>query len=116
MAVEPTEGLQKIVGGADKPGAVEEARYLGDVSDRPIDLKAPTPQTYDLIKRSFDSKIEQAYAGGNKTRAAALVGLKHELIDEVGKTPAGQVWNRRAQSLLIEANCSTRSPLARTRF
>jgi hypothetical protein len=94
MEVQPTEELQKIVGRADKSGAVEEARYLGDVSDKPIDMKAPTPQTYDLIKRGLDSKIEQAYSAGNKTRAAALVGLKQELIDEVGKTPAGQVWNQ----------------------
>ena len=94
MSVEPTEDLQKIVGRADKVGAIEEARYLANASGKPLDLKAPTPATYDLIKRGLDSKIEQVYAGGNKTRAAALVNLKHEPIDQVGKTPAGQVWNQ----------------------
>jgi hypothetical protein len=94
MAVEPTEALQDVVTRADKAGAVDEAKYLAAVGGKPINLESPTPQTYDLIKRGLDSKIEQAYSGGNKTRAAALLNLKHELIDEVGKTPAGQVWNQ----------------------
>jgi hypothetical protein len=94
MEVPTTEGLQKVVARAEKAGAVDEAKYLAGVSGKTIDLEAPTPQTYDLIKRGLDSKIEGAYAAGNKTRAAALLNLKHELIDEVGKTPAGQVWNQ----------------------
>ena len=94
MEVPSTEGLQKVVARADKAGAIDEAKYLAGVSGKPLNLETPTPQTYDLVKRGLDSKIEAAYAGGNKTRAATLLDLKHELIDEVGKTPAGQVWNQ----------------------
>jgi hypothetical protein len=51
------------------------------------------------VKRGLDGKIEQAYAAGDKTTARALTGLKGELIDEIEKTTAGNVWRRARQAV-----------------
>ena len=119
MQVQPTPELDALMPRLKAAGAFDEAQYLASTRGKPItepfptgeqptlttaiqqlhgQAKAPaqypTTETWDLIKRGLNSKIEQAYSGGNKTRAAALIGLKNDLINEVGKTPAGQVWNQ----------------------
>jgi Cell Wall Hydrolase len=103
MQVHPTQSLKDLIPRLEKVGAFDEAEFLSNATGRPMNRNFfttgqqkdfPTTETWDLVKRGLDSKIEAAYATGNKTRAAALVGMKHELIDEIGKTPAGQVWNQ----------------------
>lgn len=103
MRVTPTPELKALIPRLEHVGAFEEAKYLGAAKDIDINEKFftpgsnkafPTTATWDLVKRGVDSKIEQALSSGNKTRAAALIGLKQELISEIGQTPAGQVWNQ----------------------
>jgi len=119
MQVQPTPELNALVPRLKAAGAFDEAQYLAGTRGKPITepfptgeeptltqaiqqlhgqgkgpAQYPTTETWDLIKRGLDSKIEQAYSGGNKTRAAALIGLKNDLINEIGKTDAGQVWNQ----------------------
>ena len=119
MQVQPTPELDALMPRLKAAGAFDEAQYLASTRGKPITepfpsgeqptltqaiqqlhgkakapAQYPTTETWDLIKRGLDSKIEQAYSAGNKTRAAALIGLKNDLITEVGKTPAGQVWNQ----------------------
>jgi hypothetical protein len=103
MQVRPTQALKDLIPRLEKVGAFDEAEFLSNATGRPMNRNFfttgqqkdfPTTETWDLVKRGLDSKIEAAYATGNKTRAAALVGMKRELIDEIGKTPAGQVWNQ----------------------
>lgn len=103
MQVHPTDALKDMIPRLEKVGAFDEAEYLSGATGTPINRnfftggpqKAyPTTETWDLVKRGLDSKIEQAYSAGNNTRARALVGLKGELLAEIEKTPAGQVWKQ----------------------
>ena len=103
MAVHPTKELQALIPRLDAAGAFDQAERLaainGDSVNRSFFVggpqkQFPTAQSWDYIKRSLDSKIETAYSAGDKTTAAALLRLKSDLISEVGKTSAGQVWNQ----------------------
>lgn len=104
--VYPTPELKALVPRLEKVGAFDEAEFLSGATGTPINRnfftggpqKAfPTTETWDLVKRGLDSKIEQAYSGGNNTRAKALIGLKNELIGEIENTSAGQVWKQARQ-------------------
>jgi hypothetical protein len=106
MKVTPTPALKALIPRLQSVGAFDEAEFLGAAKGIAVNQKFftpgaqkefPTTETWDLVKRGLDSKIEQAYAGGNKTRAAVLLQLKGDLIDEIGRTDAGQVW-RQARS------------------
>lgn len=101
--VHPTDELKALVPRLEKVGAFDEAEILGSAKGVDINRKFftggpqkewPTAETWDLVKRGLDSKIEQAYSGGNKTRAAALIGLKNEMVGEIEKTPGGQIWKQ----------------------
>jgi hypothetical protein len=56
------------------------------------------------VKRGLDSRIDQAYSKGDKTEARALIGLKSELIDEIEKTPAGDIWRRARQEFASKSS------------
>ena len=105
MSVEPTDNLTgNIIPRLEKAGALDEAQYLAGVTGQKIDRENMTPAQYDLVKRGLDSKIEDAFSGGNKTRARALVQLKNDLISEIGQTNAGQVWNQARQAFHERSN------------
>ena len=105
--VEPTPALKGLIPRLEAAGAFDQAEKLSGITGEPINRKFftggpqkeyPTTQTWDYVKRGLDGKIEQAYASGDKTTARALIGLKGELVDEIEKTPAGQVWKQARQA------------------
>jgi hypothetical protein len=57
----------------------------------------PTTETWDLVKQGLDRRIDAAYSGGDKTLARHLVQLKGEMLREIEKTPAGQIWRQARQ-------------------
>jgi hypothetical protein len=105
--VEPTAALKTLIPRLEAAGAFDQAEKLSAITGEPLNRKFftggpqkefPTTQTWDYVKRGLDGKIEQAYAAGDKTTARALTGLKGELIDEIEKTTAGNVWRRARQA------------------
>ncbi|HLH92064.1 MAG TPA: hypothetical protein VKX28_26830 [Xanthobacteraceae bacterium] len=105
MSVQPTPKLtQDIIPRLEKAGAFERAEYLAGITGQKIDRANMTPAQYDLVKQGLDSKIDQAYANGDKTVGSKLVALKNDLIDEIGQTNAGQVWNKARQTFADRSN------------
>lgn len=107
MQVHPTPEIKAMIPRLDAAGAFDQAEKLSGITGEPINKtfftggpnkSFPTTQTWDYVKRGLDSKIDQAYAAGDKTTARALINLKSDLINEIGKTPAGQVWQQARQS------------------
>jgi hypothetical protein len=105
--VQPTSELKSLMPRLEAAGAFDQAERLSGISGEPMNRKFftggpqkefPTTQSWDYVKRGLDSKIDQAYAAGDKTLARSLVGLKGELVDEIEKTPAGDVWRRARQA------------------
>jgi hypothetical protein len=103
MKVEPTPEIKALMPRLEASGAFDAAEKLSGITGEPVNRnfftggpqKAfPTTQSWDYVKRGLDSKIDQAYAGGDKTLARSLIGLKQNVIDEIEKTPAGQVWKQ----------------------
>lgn len=106
--VHPTQKLQSLIPRLEKSGAFNLAEELSGISGRPINREwftaslhdgskageAPTTETWDYVKRGLDRRIDQAYSAGDKTLARELVNLKGEMIGEIGKTPAGKIWNQ----------------------
>ena len=113
MQVHPTPEIQALVPRLDAAGAFDQAEKLAGISGDTVNRnffvggpqKAfPTTQSWDYIKRSLDSKIDQAYSGGDNTTARALINLKNDVITAVGKTSAGQVWNQARQEFADRAS------------
>lgn len=103
MEVHPTKELQDLVPRLKSAGVFKRAENLAAISGEPMDKnffvagpkkKFPTTQTWDYVKQGLDSAIDGAYNKGDKTLASKLIGLKHELIDEIRKTPAGKIWDQ----------------------
>lgn len=103
MQVHPTKEIQALVPRLDAAGAFDQAEKLAAINGDSVNRnffvggpqkQFPTTQSWDYVKRALDSKIDTAYAGGDKTTAASLIKLKNDMLTEVGKTPAGQVWNQ----------------------
>jgi hypothetical protein len=106
MQVHPTRELQALIPRLEDVGAFDEAEFLSKASGVPMNRsffvggpqkEFPTTQTWDLVKQGLDSKIEQAIAVPNMKRARALLQLKGELVSEIEKTNAGQVWRQARQ-------------------
>lgn len=106
MEVKPTDELKALIPRLEEAGAFKMAEELSGISGRKINKafftggprkEFPTTESWDYVKRGLDRRIDQAYAGGDKTLARELVNLKHEMIDEIGKTPAGAVWKQARQ-------------------
>jgi hypothetical protein len=104
--VYPTPELKAMIPRLEAAGAFNQAEHLSGISGEPITRnfftsgprkEYPTTQTWDYVKRGLDSKIDQAYAGGDRTTARELVGLRGQLINEIERTPAGQVWRQARQ-------------------
>jgi hypothetical protein len=124
--VKPTPELTALLPRLEAAGAFAQAKRLSGITGEPINENfatgkfsaydeygatsgpetkgSPTTANWDLVKRGLDSRIDQAYAKGDKTEARALIGLKSELIDEIEKTPAGDVWRRARQEFASKSS------------
>ena len=101
MQVHPTAELQGLIPRLETAGAFDQAKYLAGIDGININKnffvggpqkEFPTTQTWDYVKRALDSKIDQAYAGGDNTTARSLGNLRSQLIGAIEKTSAGDVW------------------------
>jgi hypothetical protein len=101
--VHPTKELQALIPRLEKAGAFDMAEELSGISGNPINRKFfiagpqkdfPTTESWDYVKRGLDRRIDQAYSSGDKTLARELVKLKGDMIGEIEKTPAGQIWKQ----------------------
>jgi hypothetical protein len=54
----------------------------------------PTTESWDLIKRGLDRRIDTAYRAGDNTMGRELVALKRDLISAIDKSPAGNVYRQ----------------------
>lgn len=103
MKVQPTEKLKELIPRLEAAGAFGQAEELAGISGKSLNTKFftggpnkefPTAESWDLVKRGLDRRIDQAYRAGDKTLGRELVKLKSEMISEIEKTPAGKVWNQ----------------------
>lgn len=103
MPVTPTKELKALMPRLEAAGAFDNAEELAKITGKSFDKKFftpgaqknfPTAESWDLAKQGLDRKIDSAYSAGDKGLARALIGLKHDMISEIEKTPAGKVWNQ----------------------
>jgi hypothetical protein len=106
MQVHPTQEIKDLIPRLEKAGAFDQAEKISGITGEPINRnfftpgqtkEFPTTQTWDYVKRGLDSKIDQAYAGGDKTLARHLIDLRSNLVSEIDKTNAGSVWRQARQ-------------------
>jgi hypothetical protein len=106
MKVHPTDAIKALIPRLEESGAFKLAEQSAKITGEPINMKFftggdkkdfPTTQTWDYVKRGLDRAIDQAYKNGDKSHARDLINLKHEMVDEIGKTDAGQVWRQARQ-------------------
>lgn len=109
MAVQPTKEIKSLIPRLEKAGAFDLAEELSGISGNPINRnfftggpqKAfPTAETWDYVKRGLDRRISQALdkTKPDKDLARELLNLKNEMLAEIDKTPAGQVWQKARQT------------------
>lgn len=112
MKVQPTAEIKALIPRLEKAGAFDMAEELSGISGKPIDRKFftpgaqkdyPTAETWDYVKRGLDRRIGQALdkTKPDKDLARELLNLKGEMLAEIDKTPAGQVW-RQARETFAE--------------
>lgn len=104
MEVHPTKEIKDLMPRLQSAKAFGMAKELAGISGEPINqnfftggpMKSfPTTQSWDYIKQALDRRISQAYnKEGGGPLAQKLVQLKHDMIDEIRKTPAGKVWDQ----------------------
>lgn len=104
MEVHPTKEIKDLIPRLQSAKAFGMAKELAGISGEPINQnfftggpqKAfPTTQSWDYIKQALDRRISQAYnKEGGGPLAQKLVQLKHDMINEIRKTPAGKVWDQ----------------------
>lgn len=104
MEVHPTKEIKDLIPRLHAAKAFGMAKELAGISGEPINqnfftggpTKAfPTTQSWDYVKQALDRRISQAYnKEGGGPLAQKLVQLKHDMIDEIRKTPAGKVWDQ----------------------
>ncbi|WP_407174537.1 hypothetical protein [Bradyrhizobium sp. STM 3562] len=101
MQVEPTPELKALIPRLENAGAFDLAEELSGISGRPFnknyftpgkEKSYPTAEGWDYVKRGLDRRIASAQDGGDKELYRELVNLKREMLSEIDKTPAGQVW------------------------
>lgn len=105
--VQPTDELKVLIPRLEAAGAFGLAEESAAVRGVPLNKKFftggpqkeyPTTESWDLVKRGLDRKIDQAYRAGDNKHAADLVQLKNELVGEIGKTDAGKIWTQARQA------------------
>jgi hypothetical protein len=103
MQVQPTPALKELMPTLDKLGLLNSAEEHSLMRGVPFDKNFfttgpqknyPTTESWDMVKRAIDSRIDGAYSAGEKTKAADLITLKNRMVGEIEKTPAGQVWKQ----------------------
>jgi hypothetical protein len=111
--VQPTPELRNLIPRLEAAGAFNSAEELAGIRGININRNFftanpntqrsgvisayPTTETWDLVKQGLDRRIDAAYANGDKTLSRHLVQLKGEMLREIEKTPAGQVWRQARQ-------------------
>lgn len=104
MEVHPTQAIKDLIPRLREAKAFGMAKELAGIAGEPINQnfftggpqKAfPTTQSWDYIKQALDRRISQAYnKEGGGPLARKLLDLKHDMIDEIRKTPAGKIWDQ----------------------
>lgn len=103
MQVHPTPEIKALIPRLEQSGAFDAAEKISGITGEPINRafftggpnkQFPTTQTWDYVKRGLDSKIDQAYAGGDKTLARHLIELRSDLITNIERTDAGKIWRQ----------------------
>lgn len=112
MQVHPTQEIKDLIPRLESAGAFKLADELSGISGRQMEKnfftggpqKAyPTAEAWDYVKRGLDRRISSAIDGGDKELYRELVKLKSDMLGEVGKTPAGKVWEKARQSFAEHA-------------
>lgn len=112
MQVAPSKEIKALIPRLEKSGAFDLAEELSGISGKELNRKFftggpqkeyPTAETWDYVKRGLDRRISSAIDGGDKELYRELVKLKSEMLTEVGKTPAGKVWEKARQSFAEHA-------------
>lgn len=109
MSVQPTKEIKALIPRLEKAGAFDLAEELSGISGNPINRNFftggskkdfPTAETWDYVKRGLDRRISQALdkTKPDKDLARELLNLKNEMLAEIDKTPAGQVWQKARQT------------------
>lgn len=123
--VEPTPELRQMIPALEQLGLTREAEEHALMRGVPFANPAapptaasgyPTTESWDMIKRAIDARIERAHAGGANTRAADLVTLKNRIIGEVGRTPAGPIWNQARQAFAEQSSLLDQMAAGRDTF
>lgn len=112
MRVAPTKEIKDLLPRLEKAGAFKLADELSGISGRQMEQnfftggpnKAfPTAEAWDYVKRGLDRRISSALDGGDKELSRELVKLKSDMLAEIGKTPAGKVWQKARQTFAEHA-------------
>jgi len=100
--ITPTPELVELIPRLKSAGAFSKAKELAGISGVPwqqeqfmagVPGKYPTARTWDLVKRSLDSKISKAFRDGDNTTGSALKALRGELITAIDAHPDPLVQN-----------------------
>lgn len=103
MQVHPTPQIKALIPRLEAAGAFNAAEELGGITGKPLNRDFftggskkdfPTTEMWDLVKQGLDRRIDAAYSSNDKRLASKLIELKGEMIGEIEKTPAGDVWRR----------------------
>jgi hypothetical protein len=112
MRVKPTKEIKELLPRLEKAGAFKLADELSGISGRQMeqnfftggpDKAFPTAEAWDYVKRGLDRRISSAIDGGDKELYRELVKLKSDMLGEIGKTPAGKVWEKARQTFAEHA-------------
>lgn len=112
MQVKPTKEIKDLLPRLEKAGAFKLADELSGISGRQMEQNFftggpnksfPTAEAWDYVKRGLDRRISSAIDGGDKELYRELVKLKGDMLTEIGKTPAGKVWEKARQSFAEHA-------------
>lgn len=112
MQVQPTKEIKALIPRLENAGAFKLADELSGISGRAMEKNFftggpqksfPTAEAWDYVKRGLDRRISSAIDGGDKELYRELVKLKSDMLSEVGKTPAGKVWEQARQKFAEHA-------------
>lgn len=112
MQVAPTKEIKELLPRLEKAGAFKLADELSGISGRQMEQNFftggpnksfPTAEAWDYVKRGLDRRISSAIDGGDKELYRELVKLKSDMLSEIGKTPAGKVWEKARQTFAEHA-------------
>lgn len=120
QSVQPTAQLREIVAAADKLGAGAAAKRMATASRSPYSLTTDAPQMgmrdLDQLKQGLDDIIGGLQRSGNNKEAAAVIGLKNDMLKELDSATKGAYKAARdafsGPSALIDAATTGRKALS----